>query len=287
MENRQARTDFVGEAEQVKLGAELAVVAPLRLLDELEMLVERLLRLPRGAVDALQAGVVLVAAPVCGRAAGELERRDVFRRGDMRPTAQISPFPFAGAGIEVVIGGQLVAADLHHVGVAGFVVDELELVRLIRKLFARLFFGVVYPPREQLALFDDLAHALLQRLEILRGESARHVEVVVEAIGDGRSDAELGLGEHVLHRLGQHMRGRVANDAAAVVGVGGDRDDVDVGVGRPREVAQPPLGVAHHDDRRGFTATRKTGVSDRRARGRPGSDPDRGCWGGADGGAHR
>ena len=204
-------------------------------------LVEGLLRLPRGAVDALQAGVVLVAAPVGGRAAGQLERRDVSRRRDMRPTAQISPFPFAGAGIEVVVGGQLVAADLHDIGVAGLVVDELELVRLVRKLFARLVFGLVDPPREQLAFFDDLAHALLQRLEIFRRERARHIEVVVEAIGDGRSDAELGLGEHVLHRLGQHVGGGVANDAAAVVGVGGHRDDVDVGVGRPREVAQPPL----------------------------------------------
>ena len=38
---------------------------------------------------------------------------------------------------------------------------------------------------------------------------------------------------------------------------------------------------------RGLTATRQTCFSDRRARGRPGSDPDRGCWGGAGGGAHR
>src|SRR6201999_3491195 len=84
MENRQARTDFVGEAEQVELRAQPAVIAALRFLDELQMLVERLLRLPRGAVDALQAGVVLVAAPVRCRATGQLERRNVLRRRDVR-----------------------------------------------------------------------------------------------------------------------------------------------------------------------------------------------------------
>ena len=138
VEHRQAGTDFVGEAEQVQLGAELAVVAALRLLDQLQVRVERLLRLPRGAVDALQAGVVLVAAPVRGRAAGQLERRNVLRRRDVRTAAQVTPDPFAGTGIEVVVGGQLVAADLHHLGVAGLVVDELELVRLVGELFARL-----------------------------------------------------------------------------------------------------------------------------------------------------
>src|ERR1700722_12271105 len=119
------------------------MVAPLRLLDELEGLVEGVLRFPRGAVDPLQAGVVLVAAPVRGRTTGQFERRNVARRRNVWTTAQISPFPFAGTGIEVVVGGELVAADLHHVGIAGLIVDEFELVRLVRKFFARLLFGFI------------------------------------------------------------------------------------------------------------------------------------------------
>ena len=287
VENHQARTDFVGEAEQVQLGAELAVIAALRLLDELEVLVERLLRLPCGAVDALQAGVVLVAPPVRGRAAGQLERRNVSRRRDVRAAAQIAPFPFAGTGIEVVVGGELVAADLHHLGVAGLVIDEFELVRLVRELFAGFIFGLVDAPREQLAFLDDLAHALFQRLQILRGERARHVEVVVEAVGDGRPDAELGLREHVLHRLRQHVRRRVPDDAATVVGVGGHRRHLDVAVRRPGQVAQPAVGVAHDDDRVRSAPAWQAGVTDRCPGGGPGSDPDRGCWGGAGGRAHR
>ena len=96
MEHRQPGTELVGEAEQVQLDAELAVVAALGLLDQFEVRVERLLRLPRGAVDALQAGVVLVAAPVGGRAAGQLERGDVLGGRDVRAAAQVAPDPFAG-----------------------------------------------------------------------------------------------------------------------------------------------------------------------------------------------
>ena len=42
------------------------------------------------------------------------------------------------------------------------------------------------------------------------------VEVVVEAVGDRRADAELGLREHLLDRLGQHVGRRVPDDAAPV-----------------------------------------------------------------------
>ena len=205
----------------------------------------------------------------------------------MRPTAQIAPFPFAGAGIEVVVGGQLVAADLHHLRVAGLVVDEFELVRLVGEFFARLVLGLIDAPGEQLAFLDDLAHPLLQRLEILGRERARHVEVVVETVGDGRADAELGLREHVLDGLRQHVGSRVPDDAAAVVGVGGDRRHLDVGVGCPAEVAQPAVGVADDDDRVRSAPARQAGFADRCPGGGPGSHPDRGCWGGAGGGAHR
>src|SRR6478735_7122226 len=54
VEHRQAGPDLVGEGEQVELAAELAVVAALGLLDAVEVSVELLLRLPGGAVDALE-----------------------------------------------------------------------------------------------------------------------------------------------------------------------------------------------------------------------------------------
>ena len=199
------------------------MVATLSFLQQLQMVVERLLRLPGGAVDALQAGVVLVAAPVGGRAASQLERRDVLGGRDVRSAAQVAPNPFAGTGIEVVVGGELVAADLHDVGVAGLVVDEFELVGLVGQLVARLILGLVDAPVEQLPVLDDLAHPLFQLRQVFGRERVRDVEVVVEAVGDRRPDPELGVREQVLDGLGQHVCGRVPDDAAPVVGVGRHR----------------------------------------------------------------
>ena len=204
----------------------------------------------------------------------------------MRSAAQVAPDPFPGAGIEVVVGGQLVAADLHDVGVAGLVVDQFELVGLAGQLGAGLVLGLVDPAVEQLAFLDDLAHPLLERLEVLRGERLGHVEVVVEAVGDRRADAELGLREELLHRLRQDVGGGVPDHAAAVVGVGGHRDHLDVGLRHPAEVAQFPVGVAHHHDGVGLPAARQAGLAHGRARGGPGSNPDRGCGDGGRGGAH-
>src|SRR6202011_3923144 len=223
------------------------------------------------AIDPLQAGVVLIAAPVRRRTAGELERWNVTGRRDVRPAAQVAPNTFTGTGIEVVIGGQLVAADLHHLGVTGLVVDQLELVRLVGQLFARLFLRLVDAAGEQLAVLDDLAHPLLERLQILGGERLGDIEVVVEAVGDRRADSELRVGEHLLHRLREHVGGRVANDAAAIVGVRGDGRDLGVVIGRPAQVPQPARGGAPDDDRVRLTAARQAGIADRG----PGGDPGR------------
>ena len=125
----------------------------------------------------------------------------------MRAPAEVAPNAFAGPGIEVVVGGQLVTSDLHDVGVAGLVVDQFQLEGFVGEVFPGLILRLVDAPVEQLAVLDDLAHALLQRGQVFRGERPRYVEVVVEAVGDRRADAQLGLGEQVLHRLGQHVRG--------------------------------------------------------------------------------
>ena len=263
------------------------MVAALRFFDELQVLVERLLRLPCGAVDALQAGVVLVAPPVRGGASGQFERRDVLGGGDVRSAAQIAPNPFPGARIQVVVRRELVAPDLHDVGIAGLVVDEFELVRLVGQLLAGLVYGLVDPPVEQLRVLDDLAHPLFQRLQILRRKRLRHLEVVVEAIGDGWPDPEFGMREQVLDGLGQNVRGRMPDDTAAVVGIGRHRRDLGVGVGRPIQVAQFSVRVAHHHDRVGRPPPRQPCLADRGGRGCPSRNPDWGYWGGLYGGAHR
>ena len=113
----------------------------------------------------------------------------------MRSAAQVAPDAFAGPRIEVVIGGQLIAADLHHVRVTGFVVDQFELVRLISQFGAGGVGGLIDPAGEQLTVLDDDLHPLLEGLEVLRRKRLRHIEVVIEAVGDRRADAQLGCRE--------------------------------------------------------------------------------------------
>ena len=77
------------EVEQVELHAEPAVVALARLLEPLEVRVEVGLRVERGAVDAGQLLVVLVAAPVRAGEAGQLERLDRLRVLQVRAAAEV------------------------------------------------------------------------------------------------------------------------------------------------------------------------------------------------------
>jgi hypothetical protein len=143
---------------------------------------------------------------------------------------------------EVVVDRQLPAADLGAgtlgcVGGAALEPDQLELVRLLGQLDPGLVVGH-HAAGELLALLDDLAHPGLERLEVLRLEGLRNVEVVVEAVLDRWADAELRLGEQLLDRLGQDVRGRVPEDRLAVGLV--DRDALDDRAVRQlvREVAQ-------------------------------------------------
>ena len=219
VEDRQAGPDLVGKAEQVELATQLAVVAPLGLLDAVEVLLEGLLGLPGGAVDALELLVLLVAPPVRRGGPGQLERRDALGRGQVRTAAQVLPGHLALA-VDVVVDRQLAGADLgaralRCVGGRALEPDQLELVGLLGQLPARLVVGD-RPALEALVLLDDLAHPGLDLLEVLGHERGLHVEVVVEAVLDRRADAELRVGEQVLDRLGQHVRGRVPQDVAPV-----------------------------------------------------------------------
>ena len=221
-----------GKREQVEVGAELAVVAAGGLLQQLEVLLERVAGRPRGAVDPLQLRVLLGAAPVGGGRPHELERADQPGAGQVRAAAQVGPAGLAGLGVDVVVDGQLAAgADLHDLGRVQAValdVDQFELVRLVGQLGLGLVEVREAAPAEPLARLDDLLHALLDLGEVVGLERLGDVEVVVEAVLDRRADAELGLREDVLHRLGEHVRGRVAQHVEPVRLV--DRDRLDRGV---------------------------------------------------------
>lgn len=228
MEDGEAGADLLRDGEQVELAAELAVVALLGLGEELQVRLELLLGGPGGAVDALEHRVLLAAAPVGGRVAHQLERRDVPGGGQVGTAAEVLPGHLAGLGVDVVVDRQLTGADLdvRAVVVRGGALeaDQLQLVRLVGEFLAGGLVGH-HAAGEALAALLDLLHLLLDGLEILGREGLLHVEVVVEAVPHRRADAQLGLGEQLLHGLGHHMRGGVAQDVEAVLG--GDLDALD------------------------------------------------------------
>ena len=272
VEDGQAAADLGREGEQVQLGAQLAVVAFLRLLQERQVLVLAFAGLPGGAVDPLQLGVLLAAPPVGAAAAHQLERRDLPGGGQVRTAAQVLPPQFAGTGVQVVVDGQLGTADLdalaqlevQRAGRVPLEADQLQLVGLGGEFGPGLLVGH-HPAGEPLALPDDLAHPGLDGLQVLRGERLGHVEVVVEAVLDRRADTQLGLREQLLYGLGHDVRGRMPHDVPAVVAGDAHRlHDVPVGhlVGQVAQLAVDPGG-----DRGAVAAGhRRTGRSQRRAR---------------------
>src|SRR5699024_8241772 len=163
---------------------------------------------------------------------------------------QVGPDHLA-ATVDVVVHGQPTLADLDAGTLGGIVgvglqADQLELVGLAGLLGAGLVIADLAAD-EALALLDDAAHLLLERLERLGGEGLGDVEVVVEAIGDGRADAELGLGIDLLHGLGQDVGGTVAQDRQPVLA--GDVDALDMlSVLEPlAEITQLPVDAQGDD----------------------------------------
>ena len=211
VEDREPGTDLVREREQVELRAELAVVAALGLLEPVQVLLERLVALPRGPVDALEHRALLVAPPVRARDLGQLERAELAGGRDVRAAAQVDVGDGA-VGAEVLVDAdRAVAHDLARVVLVGRtradVADDLLLVRLVREQLEPAV-EVVLLADERLVLGDDLADARLDALEVRVREvpAVGELEVVVEAVRDRRADRVLRSREQVEDRLGHHVR---------------------------------------------------------------------------------
>src|SRR5205085_14859 len=62
----------------------------------------------------------------------------------------------------------------------------------------------------------ELAHALLDRREVLGREGPLVREVVIEAFVDHRADGHLRIGEELLYRIGEEMRGGMPDELQAL-----------------------------------------------------------------------
>ena len=172
-------------------------------------------------------------------------------RLQVRPAAQI---------LEVVVP---IEAD----GLAVEPLGELELVRLVLRPEAReqlVSLHAVLPHERDIAR-EDAAHLLLDPFEIVGRDRLGELEVVVEAVGDGGPDRDLGVGPQVQHRLRHHVRGRMPEHRQrGLVAVGQDADRLAV-VHRQAEVAHLAVDL-HRDCRIGQPrADRSRRIAPRRA----------------------
>ena len=152
----------------------------------------------------------------------------------MRAAAQVLPDHIA-VTVDVVVEAEFLLGNLGgggRVEVCFLVFDQLDLEGLVGLFLQGLFLGHG-TAAEGLGGLDDALHALLDVLEVFRGEGLVNLEIVVEAVLDHRADTELGVRIDLLHGLGHDVGGRVTHDREAVFGI--ERDGLyGVAVGKRR-----------------------------------------------------
>ncbi len=112
------------------------------------------------------------------------------------------------------------------VSLGGQVADQLGLVGLA----ARLEKGdsvvtIPFLAHELLVARHDLAHAGLNRRKVFGRERRIAGKIVIKPVFDGGPDRHLRAGIERLHRLGQHVRGVVADHAQRRLVAPRNKDD--------------------------------------------------------------
>ncbi len=221
----QARRFFL-QVEQVLLLADAAVVAHFSFFDALDVRLKLLLVRPGGAVDALQLFILRVATPVGAGDAGQLEGLQEARVRHVRATAHVHVF--------------LMVVHAHRLDVLGHVLDQAQLVVLATGLEDLDHFGARgHLLDDVVVLGDQLAHALLDRGHVVRGERALGVDVVIEAFGDHRADHHLHVRVELLDGVADQVGAGVADDLHALLVLGGD--DAQAGI-----VVDDVAGIDQH-----------------------------------------
>ena len=205
---RQAPADVVVDGENAQGAAQLLVIPGLGFLPAGQMFFQRLFAGEGPGVDAGHHGIAGIAPPVGAGDAAQLERiaRQLGRVLDMGAFAHVQERAVAveGKALEPLLLDQF-RPVLPLVGFA----------HLLDALQGGL--GIEFLPIEALALLEDFPHAPLDLGEILLGQGRAQHEIVVEAIGNGRPEAQRGARPHFQHRLRQHMRQAMANAVQRIV----------------------------------------------------------------------
>ena len=225
MPEDQARPGQLLDGEQIELLAQHAMVALLGLFELVEVVVEVLLGEERGAVDALQLRVLLVAEPIGAGDVEQLERLDAPGRRNVRPTAEVGELAGLVDGDFLVGRGELLdEVALHEVA---FRLKALQAFLAGQELAG---VGQVLP--------GQLLHLLLDGCEVLGGEGLFAIEVVEEAALGRRAVAELGLGKQFEHGSRHEVRRGVAIDLQRLGIALGQDAQLGIALQRTRQVHQ-------------------------------------------------
>ena len=206
---RQAGADELVAGKQLQLTAQAAVVALTSPLKPSQVIVEAGFVFEYRAIDAREHRVALIAAPIRPggahhlhgvgldlapvghvRAAAKIDERVVLINGD--PIAR-----FRGQFIAVIV-----VLPFRHA------VDQFQLVGLILKEVARLCQGH-FAHVKGMPLPNKRLHAVLDGRKILFARHTGQIEIVIEAVFNGRADGHLGLRKAFEHRLRHNVGRRV------------------------------------------------------------------------------
>ena len=189
---------LVAHHKEIHLGADLAVIALLGLLDHAEVLIELLLGGESDAVDAREHLVVLVVLPIRTGDTGELEGLE--RLG----------VAHVGADAHVDVVALLIERDA---GILGEVADVLDLI-LLAALFHELdgLGARKLEDGELKVLFSDLLHLGLDGGKVVLADLlVTEVHVIVKAVVGCGAVGKVGLGIQALDGLGHDVGCRVAD----------------------------------------------------------------------------
>ena len=216
MKDDESRSRLVIHLEEIQFPAQTAMIPLFGLLDNPEMFDELFFRGETRSVDALEHLIFLIAAPVGACHIQKLEGLDHTRRGNMRPAAQIQ---ITTLGIET-----------HRFDLFGQIVQQLDLVGfpLAFEQGNRLI-PADFPAFERVVGCGDFAHPFFDLFEILRRKGFGIFKIVVEAVFDGRTNADLNIPEGILDGLGHDMGDTVTEDPQTLSGLNINQGDGAVG----------------------------------------------------------
>ena len=205
------------------------MVAALGLFEPVQVVLQVLRTEERGAVDALQLLVVLVALPI---RAGDRKQLECLDLGCVRDV-------WAAAEIDEMRTQRVFAED-----VAGALGDEFALHPGVAVLLKTLFLFGVDALVGEMALLN-LPHPGFDLFEILGRERGGAVEIVIEAVLDRRADAQLRLGIQLQHGRGEQVGGGVAIDFERFRVLGGENLQRGVLLEGPGQIVEAAIHFGH------------------------------------------